>query len=400
MNSFLNLRSEDLIMSKDTTYLLKCIECGAEFFTEGELDFYKSKDLYTPKRCKKCRDKKKYRYEQIKKEKELAEFISTSPFKQIEMEEISLIDSNNKLFIIGNGFDLMHGVKSSYYNFRDTLGKNNSLRFALETYLNVEDLWADFEDALAHIDSGAMYGVVDMWLDDFDAYNPDAQAADFFMAIDAATGPAQTITNDLPRRFRMWVESLKVTDMSYRPLSKVICNSKTLNFNYTEFIEELYGVEKENICYIHGCRRKEKYHPKEKLILGHVPGAGDKDLISDYRLPNHKSSHKRQMVDAAIETAARNLSWYDDETTKYCKDIIKNHQEFFGGLSDISEVIVVGHSLSPVDWDYFEKVISVNQNKNNIEWFFSYHSTRSIESINMFANAMGINAEQITLFRT
>lgn len=390
-------------MAEDINYLLKCIECGAGFFTEGERDFYNSKGLHMPKRCKVCRDKKKARYKQIQQERErveLKEILSTLPYKHIDKAKIPLTDSYTTLFIIGNGFDLMHGVKSSYYNFRDTLGKNNSLRFVLETYLNAEDLWADFEDALAHLDSGAMFGVVDMWLDDFNAYDPDAQAADFFAAIDTATGPAQTITNDLPRRFRMWVESLKVPDMDYRPLNKVIYNSKTLNFNYTEFIEDLYGVEKENVCYIHGCRRKEKYHPKDKLILGHVPGASDNDLVGDYKLPKYKSSRKREMVEAAIETAARNLSWYDDETTKYCKDIIKNHQEFFGGLSNLSRIIVVGHSLSPVDWDYFEKIISVNKDKKNIEWFFSCHSARNIEGIKMFANAMGINAEQITLFIT
>jgi hypothetical protein len=48
----------------------------------------------------------------------------------------------------------------------------------------------------------------------------------------------------------MWVESLKVPDMAYRPLNGVICNSKTLIFNYTEFIEDLYGVEKENVLYM------------------------------------------------------------------------------------------------------------------------------------------------------
>ncbi len=189
-------------------------------------------------------------------------------------------------------------------------------------------------------------------------------------------------------------------DIAYRPLDGVIRNSKTLNFNYTEFIEDLYGVDKGNVCYIHGCRRKEKYHPKDKLIIGHIPGAGDNDLVGDYRLPRYKSSRKREMVEAAIETAARNLSWYDDETTKYCKDIIKNHQEFFDSLSNMSQIIVVGHSLSPVDWDYFYKVISVNKNKKNIEWLISCHSPRDIESIKKFANAMGINAEQITLFIT
>jgi hypothetical protein len=198
----------------------------------------------------------------------------------------------------------------------------------------------------------------------------------------------------------MWVESLKVPDMAYRPLSGVIRNSKTLSFNYTEFIEELYSVEKKNVCYIHGCRRKEKYHPKDKLILGHVPGAGDNDLVGDYRVPKHKSSRKRYMVEAAIETVARNLSWYDEETTKNCKDIIKTHQEFFDGLSNVSRIIVVGHSLSSVDWDYFKKIISVNKNKKNIEWFISCHSARNIESIKMFAKAMRIKAEQIALFIT
>ena len=34
-----------------------------------------------------------------------------------------MIDPNTIIFIIGNRFDIMHGVPSSYYNFRDTLGK-------------------------------------------------------------------------------------------------------------------------------------------------------------------------------------------------------------------------------------------------------------------------------------
>lgn len=388
-------------------YLRMCADCGAPFFTAGEQAFYERKSLTLPKRCKKCRTAKKQAWEQeqkAKEQKEQAEFfkqaLTAAPFKSVSLDSFPTGDPSATLNIIGNGFDLMHGVKSSYYNFRDTLGKNNSLRFALETYLKVEDLWADFEDALAHIDSGAMFGVVDMWLDNFDGYNPDAQAADFFAAVDTATEPAQTITHDLPRRFRLWIESLKVPDMAYRPLNGVIRNSKTLDFNYTEFIEDLYGVEKENVCYIHGCRRKEKYHPKDKLIIGHASGAGDDDLVGDFRLPKYKSSRKREIVDAAIETAARNLSWYDEETTKNCKDIIKNHQGFFDGLSNVSRVIVVGHSLSPVDWDYFKKIISVNKNKKNIEWFISCHSASNIESIKMFADTMDIKVEQIALFVT
>ena len=138
-------------MAEKTDYLLKCIDCGADFFTEGEKDFYLSKGLHMPKRCNPCRDKKKARYKEEESKAAFEKALAASPYKYIKKSNLPKNDPDTSLFIIGNGLDLMHGVKSSYYSFRDTLGKNNSLRFALETYLNVEDLWADFEDALAHI---------------------------------------------------------------------------------------------------------------------------------------------------------------------------------------------------------------------------------------------------------
>lgn len=45
----------------------------------------------------------------------------------------------------------MHGVKSSYRAFRDSLGRNSELCRELEFYLKAEDIWANFEDALGHI---------------------------------------------------------------------------------------------------------------------------------------------------------------------------------------------------------------------------------------------------------
>ncbi len=110
-------------MAEKTDYLLKCIECGADFLTEGERDFYFRKGLEMPKRCKSCRDKKKARYGQIQKEKELQTLLSTLPFKQIEKTDVSLINPNNSLYIIGNGFDLMHGVPWIGYTELDNKNK-------------------------------------------------------------------------------------------------------------------------------------------------------------------------------------------------------------------------------------------------------------------------------------
>jgi len=45
-------------MNEEKTFT--CIDCGESFgFTAGEQEFYKSKNLANPKRCKACRKAKK-----------------------------------------------------------------------------------------------------------------------------------------------------------------------------------------------------------------------------------------------------------------------------------------------------------------------------------------------------
>ena len=46
-------------MMYDNKYLYKCIDCGKDFFTEGEKKFYESMQLIIPTRCKECRDIRK-----------------------------------------------------------------------------------------------------------------------------------------------------------------------------------------------------------------------------------------------------------------------------------------------------------------------------------------------------
>ncbi len=52
---------------------------------------------------------------------------------------------------------------------------------------------------------------------------------------------------------------------------------------------------------------------------------------------------------------------------KLCRD--KKKARFKQIQQEKERVELKKHSLSSVDWDYFGKVISVNKNKKNIEWF-------------------------------
>lgn len=70
---------------------------------------------------------------------------------------------------------------------------------------------------------------------------------------------------------------------------------------------------------------------------------------------------------------------------------------FFDGLSDIDTVIVIGHSLSEVDMEYFEKICS--EIHSDAKWIFSCHDSAGLKAINAFVKTMAIGADRVTLFR-
>lgn len=141
----------------------------------------------------------------------------------------------------------MHGVKSSYWDFQKTIGKNSLLRFYMETYLDTEDLWSNLEDSLGRLNYSTLLNsdIIDMWLDNYGAYDPGAQAADFFAAVETAIAPTFEIPGELNKRLKKWVKTLTV-DGKDRPFTMFHGDYKVLCFNYTEFIEDLYGAKADN----------------------------------------------------------------------------------------------------------------------------------------------------------
>lgn len=170
---------------------------------------------------------------------------------------------------------------------------------------------------------------------------------------------------------------------------------KVLCFNYTEFIEDLYGAEADHVCYIHGCRKNRKNCKSGELILGHRPGMEeeqwDKVNLEPYQF---KDPYKRYIMESALETGAQEAAWYDESTTKNCDAIIKNHEQFFDGLSDMEEVYVIGHSLSEVDYPYFKEICK----KSDAKWYIGFHSLDDMKRLLVFVDVMGLS--KVTVFRT
>ena len=372
--------------------LKECPSCHSQFITFANHKYCKF--CFREQEEHKANERQKIEDAKWLHKKEIEKTQFENDIKSWDVVDLDSIVSSNPLYIIGNGFDLLHGAKSSYYDFRDSLGKNNYLRWCLETYLNAENLWGNFEEALGHLNVSMMAStdIVDMWLDDYEAYNEDSSYADFFAAAETAAGPAVTIANDLPRIFRKWIESI-IVPTSDRPLMSLIKDAPVLNFNYTEFIETLYGVGHNNVCYIHGCRKKVKGRPKDKLILGHMPGAND----SEYKFQDKwkpKNPYKRQIIDVGQEIALRNISYCEEELTKNCDEIINGNRDFFDVLN-VTDVIVIGHSLSEVDWGYFEEIVRGNSNLN---WYISCYGLRDLRNIEKFIQKFSIGRDKVHLF--
>lgn len=386
---------------------LICSDCGKKFIYRASLS-----KMSKPRICLKCWKKLKEKQKtaamelenrkwHIQKEKEQKLYeVELGKWNLKEITEIHPL-SNKVLYIIGNGFDLMHGVKSSYYDFRDSLSKRSRLRFSLEHFINKDDLWGDFEESLAHFNVEAMSNqyIVDDFLDINGAYDEDASAADYFLAMEMAANPISTVANELPRRFRKWVESLEVNTAD-RPLQDLICSGKVLCFNYTEFIESLYGICETDICYIHGCRRKRKYQPHEELVLGHMEGDSDEEYNFYEKRINQRDVYKRAMIEDAQEGIIRMISGHDDALTKNSKNIISSNIKFFDELADLKQVIIIGHSLSEVDIDYFVEITKHIRNLEDVNWYFGCHNLRNLNNFSQLIRRLGLLHTNMFVFRT
>lgn len=392
---------------------LPCKSCGKAFMFREVDRVYLKKDMSVPDICPLCRkaiserkrreaEQKESQKWQIKKAAEKKEFESRIHTWNVIPVESIIPENDRVLYIIGNGFDLMHGVRSSYYSFRDSISKDGSFRLAIDNYITKEDAWADFEDSLAHFKIKAMANrfIVGNALEMTGFYDEDAGAAEFYMAAENAARPILAVSYDLQRRLRMWVEKLTVgTDD--RPLRGMFRNGKVLNFNYTEFVESLYGVSEENICYIHGCRRKKKFHPKDKLILGHIPGASDEAFdFNDDSSPITKNKYKLTVIDAAQEQVMNLLSQSDETLTKRCDAIISAHTYFFDRLNDIESVITIGHSFSPVDYDYFTEIVKRHPEIQKARWYFGCHGLSDLLNLEKLLPLLGLKQSDVFVFRT
>ena len=152
------------------------------------------------------------------------------------------------LYVIGNGFDLANGVRSSYRDFREhllSLGPEGvRMAVTLESYLGSSpDLWGDFEESLGFLDRGMAMDSVDDAFDDH---------GDVRGCVERGLAGVKSIEEELPRLFRSWLRTLRAEGPVWEPPVPLDPDGAYIDFNYTDLLESRYGIPRGNILYIHG----------------------------------------------------------------------------------------------------------------------------------------------------
>lgn len=276
---------------------------------------------------------------------------------------------DNVLYIIGNGFDRHHDVKSSYQDFANWLKKNNwGLYKKLSEVCKVDYLWKDFERALAYVNRDYFLNMGEVLLPK--GWTEDDTYAELYYPQDYVRGEAENLWSDIVKWFGKWVCSVKWERESDKKKVRIDYEARFITFNYTPFLETKYGIPAENILYIHGKATDQKRAP----IIGHD---GTDTFDNWYKTAgkaqkrHYKGLHARL---PEVEMMTESVEEFYSLSEKPVQEILKQNQEFISDLYDVKHIYVLGHSLGNVDIPYFKAINKANDCPEQIHWYVSYYS--------------------------
>ncbi|RTE88967.1 bacteriophage abortive infection AbiH family protein [Bradyrhizobium sp. LVM 105] len=287
------------------------------------------------------------------------------------------------LYIIGNGFDLYHGIPSSYKAFGEYVRRSDAKTYeVVDKYFAMDaQFWAEFEDRLASFDSDSLIEDASNFLVGYGADDwSDAYHHDYQYEIQQAV---EAISTTLRLRFAEWIRQLPVPFAFEFSGQRVPVDPSAifLNFNYTPSLQRLYGVPDSNVLHIHGAAA----NPTETLVLGH--GWQPDPNPDPYRFERDPED-----ADMRVVEGQGIVDDYFRDTFKPTAKVIEKNAVFFAGLSDVDRIVVMGHSVSEVDHPYFEEVIA-RIDVNRVRWKVSYYG--DLDGLRQRTGSLGVPSHLI-----
>lgn len=268
-----------------------------------------------------------------------------------------------KFFIIGNGFDIDHCMKTYYSDFRQFLidnyleghyipysycevphkilmsdgdekyNENEVVESILRILDDTEGIdWNDVEASLGCLQYST-------FLDDYGLYdsNDDNYIRNTYFRNQDLSSQLSSSLSQINGYFQEWIKTIKVATTPIKSFRKLINpqNDLFLNFNYTTTLQDLYGIQK--VCHIHGT-------VNEKIYFGH----------GKIKCPYEEYEKNWFGAESSLESLHSHLR-------KNTAEAFKNHIDFFKELRYIAnkftlDIYSYGFSFSDVD-EYYLRII-------------------------------------------
>lgn len=315
----------------------------------------------------------------------------------------------SNLFIIGNGFDVAHDLPTRYANFKKYLSDNiKTFREVVEEdsegcikiteiprlperkiwygkgvcaeYLQEEELIYWLVDEVSNSKSDMKWKEFELYLSEL---NIEAVLKKWGFTVENAMKIQESLV-DISGFFFRWVNTIDLSKAHKKEnMEKLIRKDENLviTFNYTETLEKKYGVQEQNICYIHGKRESDEEAQKRKDMVS--IGADNSELIIGYdekllKLEDYNMKYKDEGVRQGILTATTGL-------IKKVEQNMFSQRAFFDRLerSEIQNIYSVGFSYSDVDMPYIQEICKRLEKSGEIEncvWHFEEYDLGERES--------------------
>ena len=317
---------------------------------------------------------------------------------------------DNVLYIIGNGFDRHHNIASSYTDFRDWLRRTDPELF--HTYSGVcryDALWTDFENGMAYVDRDFFIARAELFLPDYSVEPDEWGMADIMLAGDVARDQAYELLDELKTAFYRWIKSLKAPKEYESRKLMIDYDARFLTFNYTEFLESHYGIDHNQIKYLHGHRLEGR----KSIVVGH---GGDDEAFDRwwtarrYDRPRYNRKGKKYWRrDTAWKTygsqlpefegIADGLQTYYEESRKPVERLLRENEAYFADLYDVGIIYVWGFSFNPIDLPYIRAIVGANDNPDTIRWYVSYWGDSEKDRLEGILVALGVDVSRQVTFR-
>lgn len=293
----------------------------------------------------------------------------------------------SRLFLIGNGFDIDHGLPTKYTpNFKKIAERIEQRPYFWDMYQSQEaDIWADFENCLAHPDFNSLEEI-------FDGYAPN-----YFSDHESDRNAIITqvdLNGNLFEALYLFADQAEqaIKEKSSKPEYRDRFNSNDLfvTFNYTHTLERVYNIPSGKVLHIHGETGKNnlllgypqgEYAPEEYCYDVRQKGRGPYRMVP---IEEHiEEMLKDELMDCYTYKAYHSLI----EKTKsfYKSPQITELRAFLRG-TDVDEINVIGHSCA-IDIPYFK---CLNQVYPSARWVFAPFDDSTKRNVETMVKQLGI----------